>query len=132
MPSNHLILCRPLLLLPSIFPSIEVFSNEPAILIDSQTIGASLSASVFPMNIQASFSLGLTGLISLLSKGLSRVFTRWRGSYGKHENEFGWPWDRQQPLAHKQKGNEDLHPTINQEYDHLINNPNEFESGFFC
>ena len=31
MPSNHLILCRPLLLLPSIFPSIKVFSNEPAL-----------------------------------------------------------------------------------------------------
>ena len=31
MPSNHLILCRPLLLLPSIFPSIRVFSNEPAL-----------------------------------------------------------------------------------------------------
>ena len=33
MPSNHLILCRPLLLLPSIFPSIRVFSNESALLI---------------------------------------------------------------------------------------------------
>ena len=33
MPSNHLILCRPLLLLPSIFPSIRVFSNEPALCI---------------------------------------------------------------------------------------------------
>ena len=31
MPSNHLILCRPLLLLPSIFPSIRIFSNEPAL-----------------------------------------------------------------------------------------------------
>ena len=33
MPSNHLILCHPLLLLPSIFPSIRVFSNESALLI---------------------------------------------------------------------------------------------------
>ena len=33
MPSNHLILCRPLLLLPSIFPSIRVFSNESALCI---------------------------------------------------------------------------------------------------
>ena len=41
----------------------------------SQNIGASASASVFPMNIQGSFTLGLTGLISLLSKGLSRVFS---------------------------------------------------------
>ena len=40
-----------------------------------QTIGASVSASVLPMNIQDSFPLGLTGLISLMSKGLSRVFS---------------------------------------------------------
>ena len=39
-----------------------------------QIIGASTSASVLPMNIQSWFPLGLTGLISLLSKGLSRVF----------------------------------------------------------
>ena len=48
MPSNHLILCRPLLLLPSVFPSIRVFSNESG----GQSIGASASASVLPMNIQ--------------------------------------------------------------------------------
>ena len=40
-----------------------------------QSIWASVSASVLPMNIQGWFSLGLTGLISLLSKGLSRVFS---------------------------------------------------------
>ena len=40
-----------------------------------QSIGASASASVLPTNIQGSFPLGLTGLISLLSKGLSRVFS---------------------------------------------------------
>ena len=39
------------------------------------SIGAPASASVLPMNIQALFPLGLTGLISLLSKGLSRVFS---------------------------------------------------------
>ena len=39
-----------------------------------QSIGASVSSSVLPVNIQGRFSLGLTGLISLLSKGLSRVF----------------------------------------------------------
>ena len=38
-----------------------------------QSVGASVSASVFPMNIQGWFPLGLTGLISFLSKGLSRV-----------------------------------------------------------
>ena len=50
MPHNHLILCHPLLLLPSIFPSIRVFSNETAS--DDQNIGVSASASVLPMNIQ--------------------------------------------------------------------------------
>jgi len=52
MPSNHLILCHPLLLLPSIFPSIRVFSNELAFSSGGQSIGASASASVLPMNIQ--------------------------------------------------------------------------------
>ena len=74
MPSNHLILCCPLLLLPSIFPSIRVFSNELALQSAGQSIGASASASVFPINIQGWFILGLTGLIFLLSKGLLRVF----------------------------------------------------------
>ena len=50
MPSNHLILCCPLLLLPSIFPSIRVFSNESAS--DAQSIGVSALASFLPMNIQ--------------------------------------------------------------------------------
>ena len=47
MPSNHLVVCRPLLL-PSIFPSIRVFSNESALCIRYQSIGA--LASIFPMN----------------------------------------------------------------------------------
>ena len=60
---------------PSIFPSIRVFSNELALRIRWQSIGASASTSVFPMNIQGWFPLGLSGLISLLFKGLSRVFS---------------------------------------------------------
>ena len=52
MPSNHLILCRPLLLLPSIFPSIRVFPVSQFFGSGGQSIGASASASVFPMNIQ--------------------------------------------------------------------------------
>ena len=52
MPSNHLILCCPLLLLPSIFPSIRIFSKESALESGGQSIGASASASVLPMNIQ--------------------------------------------------------------------------------
>ena len=73
--SNHLILCHPLLLLPSVFPSIRVFFNESALPIGGQSTGASASASVLPMNIQSWFPLGLTGWISLLFKGLSRVFS---------------------------------------------------------
>ena len=53
MPSSHLILCHPLLLLPSIFPSIRVFSNESALLASGgQSIGVSASTSVLPMNTQ--------------------------------------------------------------------------------
>ena len=65
MPSNHLILCQPLYLLPSIFHSIRVFSNESTLHIGGQSTGASASASVLLMNIQGWFPLGLTGLISL-------------------------------------------------------------------
>ena len=74
MPSNHLILCHPLLLLPSIFPSIRIFSSELVLPIKWPKIGVSASASVLPMNIQDWFHSGLTGLI-LQSKGLSRVFS---------------------------------------------------------
>ena len=61
MLSNHLILCHPLLLLPSVFPSIKVFSSESTV-----PIGA--SASVLPLNIQGWFPLGLAGLISCSPK----------------------------------------------------------------
>ena len=56
MPSNHLILCLPLLL-PSIFPSIRVFSNESLLASGDQSIGASVSAPVLPVNIQDWFPL---------------------------------------------------------------------------
>ena len=69
MPSNNLILGHPLLP-PSIFPSLRVFSNESG----GQSIGVSALASGLPMNIQDWLPLGLTGWISLQSKGLSRVF----------------------------------------------------------
>ena len=52
MPSNHLILCHPLLFLPSIFPSIRVFSDESVFASGGQNIGASDTSSVLPMNIQ--------------------------------------------------------------------------------
>ena len=68
--------CRPLLLLPSIIPSIRVFSNQLGLPPCGHSIGVSVSASVLPMNIQGWFSLELTGLFFLFSKGLSRVFSR--------------------------------------------------------
>ena len=74
MPSSHFILCHPLLLPPSIFLSIRVFSNESVLHIGGQSIGVSASASVLPVNILNLFPLGLTGLI-LQSKGRSRVFS---------------------------------------------------------
>ena len=80
MPSNHLILCFPLLLLPSVFPSIRVFSNVPVLRIRWPK-GA--SASVLPVNIQDWFPSGLTGWISLQSKGLPRVFSS--TTVGKHQ-----------------------------------------------
>ena len=75
MPANHLILCRPLFLLPSIFPSIRVFSSESALHIR------------WPKYWSFSFSISLSNeysgliffridcLISLQSKGLSRIFS---------------------------------------------------------
>ena len=75
MPSNHLILCCPLLLPPSIFVSIRVFSVSQLFTSGGQSIGVSASASVLPMNIQDWFPLGWTGWISLQSKGCSRVFS---------------------------------------------------------
>ena len=82
MPSNYLILCHPLLLLPSIFPIIRVFPMSQFFASGVQSIGVSASGSVLPMNIQDWFPLGLTGLISLQSKGLSRVFS---STIGKHQ-----------------------------------------------
>ena len=67
-PTNHLILYHPLLLLPSILPSIRIFPISLAS--GSQSIRASASASILPKNIQGWFPLRLTGWISLLSKRL--------------------------------------------------------------
>ena len=74
VPSNHFILCRPLLL-PSIFPASGSFPMNQFLASGGQSIGVSASASVLPMNIQDWFPLGWTGWISLQSKGLSRVFS---------------------------------------------------------
>ena len=75
MPSNHLFFCRPLLLLPSIFPSITVFSSESVLRIRWPKYG-SFSFSISPSNEYSGLiSFRMDWLISLQSKGLSRVFS---------------------------------------------------------
>ena len=69
MPFNNLILCRPHLLPPSIFPAPESFQISQFFASGGQNIGVSASALVLPMNIQDCFPLAWTGRISLLSKG---------------------------------------------------------------
>ena len=74
MPSNHFILCHPLLLLPSIFPSIMAFPNDLALPIKWPKYWSFSFSIILPINIQDWFPLGWTGWISLQSKGLSGVF----------------------------------------------------------
>ena len=84
MPSKHLILCRPMLLLYLIFPSFRAFSNGSYLHIRLPNFGPLDSVSVLPMNIQDWFPLWLTGLSSLQSKGLSRAFfctTVWKQQF---------------------------------------------------
>ena len=75
MPSNHLILCHPLLILPPTPPSIRIFPASQHFAWGGQSIGVSASASVLPMNTQDWSPLGWTGWISWQSKGLSRIFS---------------------------------------------------------
>ena len=74
MPSNHLILCHPLLL-PSIFPESGSFPVSQLFALGGKSTVVSGSVSVLSMNTQDWFPLGWTGWISLQSKGLSRVFS---------------------------------------------------------
>ena len=75
MLSNHLILCHPLLLPSSIFPNNRVFSNESVLLHQvAKVLEFQLQHQPF-QGIQDWFPLGWTGWISLLSKGLSGVFS---------------------------------------------------------
>ena len=76
MRSNYLILCHPLLLLPSVFPNIRVFSNESSVHIRWPKYW-SFSFSINPSNEHSGLiSLGRTGWISLKFKGLSGVFSK--------------------------------------------------------
>ena len=75
MPYNHLVLCRCLLLLPQSFPASGSFLMSQLLTLGGQSTGVSALASVLPMDIQDWFPLGLTSLISLQSKRLSRIFS---------------------------------------------------------
>ena len=75
MPSNHLILCCPFSSCLQSLPASWSFPVNQFFASGGQSIRASASTSVLPMNIQNWFPLGLIGLISLQSKGLSRVFS---------------------------------------------------------
>ena len=72
MPSNHLILCSPFSPCPQSFPASGSYLMSQFLASGGQSIGASASASVLPVNIQGWFPLGF---ISLLSKGVSRIFS---------------------------------------------------------
>ena len=74
MTSNHLILCRPLLLLPSILKASGSHPMNRLFKLRGQSVAATASASVLPMTIEGWSPLVLTGSISLQSTGLSRVF----------------------------------------------------------
>ena len=75
MPFNHLIFCHPLSSHLQSYPASGSFPIGQFFTSGGQSIGVSASALVLPMNTQDSFPLGWTGWISLLSKGLSRVFS---------------------------------------------------------
>ena len=75
MLSNHLILSPPSPLGPQSFPELGSFAVNQLFTSGGQSIRALVSATVLPMNIQDWFPLGLTDMISLQSKGLSRVFS---------------------------------------------------------
>ena len=85
MPINHLVLCHPLFLLPSIFPSTRVFSNELALCIMWPKYWSFSFSNSLPMNIQDWFPLGLTDFISLQSSLLwhhsSKASILWRSAF---------------------------------------------------
>ena len=89
MPSNRLILCHPLVL-PWSFPALGFFPVSQLFASGGQSIGASASAWVFPMHIQGWFPLGLTNLISLLSKAIYKI----DGVPVLLELIFQWGWGR--------------------------------------
>ena len=108
MPSSHLILCRPLLLLPPIPPSIRVFSNESALRMRWPKY-CSFSFSISPSNgYSVLISFWMDWWVSLQSKGLSRVF-----SSTTVQNFSGWTLTSSYPteltLCHPYIGNIAFH-----------------------
>ena len=81
IPSNHLILCHPFSSCPKFFSASGSFPISWLFASDGQSIWASVSASVLPINIQGRCPLGLIDLISLLSKGLSKVSILWHSAF---------------------------------------------------
>ena len=95
MLSNHLILCHPRLLLHSISPGLLVFTNELALSSGSQSVRASTSASVLPMNTQGWFSLGLTVFDLLAVQGTLTSLLQHhnlKASILQH-SAFIWDWE---------------------------------------
>ena len=82
MPSNQLILCRPLLLLPSLFPSIKVFSKESVFYIRWPKYCSFRFSIILSNEYSGLISFRLIDWISLQSKGLSRVFSN---TFQKHQ-----------------------------------------------
>ena len=94
MPSNHVILCHPLLLLPWIFPSIRVFASELLFTSSGQSTGASASASVLPVSIHGWSPLGLTGVISLSPRN-SKLLSKYQITSDQSLSRvwlFATPW----------------------------------------
>ena len=87
---KHLTLCHPFSSCPQSFPATGSFPMSWLFALSGQNIGA--SASVLPINIQSWFSLGLTGLISLPSKGLSKIFSStsiWKHQFFSTQTSLG-------------------------------------------
>ena len=108
MPSKHLLLCHPLLLLPSVFPSIRGFSNESVLRIRWPSIGVSSSASVLPMNIQRQEYRDSAGDYQVdeqagVARLRLRVSGRWAGrSRAAHVN-VGLSENQKQKVCHLQQ-----------------------------
>ena len=111
MPSSHLILWSFFSFCPQSFPTSGIFPMSRLFPSSGQSIGVSASASVLPMNIQGWFPLRLMGLIFLLSKGLSGVFsttTVLRHQFSgilpplrSSSHNHTWPMGRPQPWLHE-------------------------------